>query len=247
MNDVSQYFNLTNNSERVRSNKLLITLFKQVLKKSPVDYMYEVGANSATFSIEARKEGLTKQCIAFEANPYNFAKFTQIYDYKALGVDYRHLAVSDSDGELKFQLMRNNGGGEVPYEVGNNSILKRTHPKVTYEECSVKAMKLDSLHPGSGSVALWIDVEGAQEAVLSGALETIKKAEAVFIEVVEIKFWQNQWLVTDVTSFLAALGFVAIARDFEYAKQYNILFVKKDLEQSLGHELESYFAACKKG
>jgi FkbM family methyltransferase len=247
MNDVSQYFNLTNNSERARSNRLLVMLFKQVLRKHPVDYLYEVGANSAIFSIDSRKEGLAKQCVAFEANPYNFAKFTQIYDYKALDVDYRHLAVSDSNGEIKFQLMRNNGGKEMPYEVGNNSILKRNDPKITYEECSVKSVTLDSLHTGSGRVALWIDVEGAQASVLSGALETIKKAEAVFIEVEEIKFWQNQWLVADVTSFLAALGFVAIARDFEYANQYNILFVKKDLEQPLGHELESYFAVCKKG
>jgi FkbM family methyltransferase len=246
MNDVSQYFDLTNNKERARSNRLLVTLFKQILKKYPVDYLYEVGANSAAFSIEARKEGLAKQCVAFEANPYNFAKFTKIHDYKALGVDYRHLAVADSNGEVKFQLMRSNGTTEMPYELGNNSILKRNDPKITYEECSVKSVALDSLPLGKGSIALWIDVEGAQASVLAGAQETIKKAEAIFIEVEEIKFWQNQWLVEDVTSFLIELGFVAIARDFEYVKQYNILFVKKSLEQSLSCELDRYIDSCKK-
>jgi FkbM family methyltransferase len=221
-------------------------LFKSLLKKSPVDWLYEIGANSALFSIEAKKEGLAKQCIAFEANPHNYDKFTQIHDYASLGIDYKQLAISDQDGEVRFQLMRSNGDIKMPYTVGNNSILKRNAAAVTYEECLVKSSRLDSLHTGDGSVALWIDVEGAQAAVLSGATETIKKTEAIFIEVEEIKFWQNQWLVADVTSFLTELGFVALARDFEYLKQYNILFIKKYLEQTLRHELESYVAVCRK-
>lgn len=42
MNDVSLYFNFENSSERVHSNELLVTLFKQVLQQHPVDYLYEV-------------------------------------------------------------------------------------------------------------------------------------------------------------------------------------------------------------
>lgn len=42
MNDVSRYFNFENSGERVRSSKLLVTLFKQVVQKHPVDYLYEV-------------------------------------------------------------------------------------------------------------------------------------------------------------------------------------------------------------
>jgi FkbM family methyltransferase len=245
MINVSEYFDLACKGERSRSNKLLVELFKNILRACPVDCLYEVGANSAFFSIEAKQLGLAKQCYAFEANPYNYTKFTKANNYTTLGVDYRHLAVSDTDGEIKFQLMRNNGNKELPYDIGNNSILKRYACGISYEEHTINSVRLDSFCQSEGSLALWIDVEGAQASVFAGGLETLKRADAIFIEVEEIKFWENQWLASDVVSFLNDLGFVSVARDFEYVKQYNIIFVKQVLEHSLLGVLEEYVETCK--
>ena len=248
MYNVSSYFNLAFIGERDRSNRLLVALFKKILKKCPVDCVYEVGANSAKFSIEVREEGLVEKCVAFEANPYNYDIFTRAYNYEALGIKYLNLAVSDSDGTIQFQLMRNNPEGEVPYAIGNNSILKREETNITYEECSVRSVRLDSFCVEDASAkALWIDVEGAQASVLSGATETIQKTKAIFIEVEELQYWQKQWLVSDVTKFLENLGFVPVARDFEYSHQYNIIFVRKDLTYLLIEELLGYVEDCKKG
>jgi hypothetical protein len=76
---------------------------------------------------------------------------------------------------------------------------------------------------------MWIDVEGATEQVLSSSNKTLKQADSIFIEVEDFKFWQDQWLAEDVIKFLVSQDFVPIARDYEYEKQNNYIFIKSKL------------------
>jgi hypothetical protein len=76
---------------------------------------------------------------------------------------------------------------------------------------------------------MWIDVEGATEQVLSSSNKTLKQVDSIFIEVEDFKFWQDQWLAEDVIKFLVSQDFIPIARDYEYEKQNNYIFIKSKL------------------
>jgi hypothetical protein len=76
---------------------------------------------------------------------------------------------------------------------------------------------------------MWIDVEGASEQVLSNSNKTLKQSDSIFIEVEDFKFWQDQWLAEDVIKFLVSQDFIPIARDYEYEKQNNYIFIKSKL------------------
>jgi hypothetical protein len=80
------------------------------------------------------------------------------------------------------------------------------------------------------NAAMWIDVEGACGIVLPGARDLLARSALVMIEVEEQPFWgAEQWLRGRVASYLFELGFVPVARDFEFAHQYNIVFVHTDV------------------
>jgi hypothetical protein len=81
----------------------------------------------------------------------------------------------------------------------------------------------------SDTVCMWIDVEGAIEQVLSNSSKILKQVDSIFIEAEHFKFWQDQWLAEDVIKFLVSQDFFPIARDYEYEKQNNYIFIKSKL------------------
>ena len=92
---------------------------------------------------------------------------------------------------------------------------------------------------------MWIDVEGMQEEVLTGAQETLKhkNCKLIKIEVENEPIFNKRLSVSkDIENFLTNLGYEAIYRDFEYVNSYNILFVKKDdvfqLEMEINNSYE---------
>jgi hypothetical protein len=61
----------------------------------------------------------------------------------------------------------------------------------------------------------------------------LKQVQSIFVEVEDFEFWKDQWLANDVINFLEQAGFAYIARDNEYEKQYNCIFVRTDLLSSV--------------
>ncbi|WP_298959177.1 FkbM family methyltransferase [uncultured Methylobacterium sp.] len=197
----------------------------------------EFGAFEASFSKLARHLHPASKVIAFEANPYNHKKFSSEFDFAAHNIEYHHLAVSDvHNSSINFQIQRKRGGIEASPVKGDDSLLKRhvsdvheVYKDIEYETVSVDTVTLDSFlnaaQFGLDDFSAWIDVEGALRQSLSGAKEILKRTNSLIVEVEEKPHWSGQWLAQDVEEFLGALGFVPIARDFEFEHQYNVIFV----------------------
>jgi hypothetical protein len=112
--------------------------------------------------------------------------------------------------------------------------------EATYDTVKVSATSLDSFFsPPVSRCSLWIDVEGASSQVLRGARNVLSVAQSLLIEVEDRPIWQDQWLRSDVIKFLAMYGLTPSVRDFEWARQYNILFLRnadiyqKTIEEAL--------------
>lgn len=224
------FFDLGSEDERIESNKCAKDLFIQSVLNSNIKNFFEIGANQADVSISIKRNNPDINVVAFEANPYNFRHYSDRFDYVGLGVDYRQCAVSDVDGPVKFRLQATKNNNNVSRIRGNNSLLTRCEDGVEYEDVFVRSFTLDSIVSSlSGDVACWIDVEGANSAVLLGCKQVLQRIKLVHIEVEDRQFWRGQWLSTEVIDFFREAGFVPIFRDFEYQDQYNIIFAHSDL------------------
>jgi hypothetical protein len=158
-----------------------------------------------------------------------------------LGVKYINTAITNKIGETRFLIQEaylNNGewdGKRINRLIGNNSLLIRNEDDVLYSAPKVDCNTLDGFFIDSGilnsndTLCMWIDVEGAIEQVLSNSSKMLKQVDSIFIETEDFKFWQDQWLAEDVIKFLVSQDFFPIARDYEYEKQNNYIFIKSKL------------------
>jgi FkbM family methyltransferase len=217
----------------------LVDLFFLIQEEVKPKISIEVGANSAEFSKKIKQDQTDIKSWAFEANPYVHKHYAD--SLQNAGVEYINAAITNKIGKTRFLIQEaylNNGewdGKRINRIIGNNSLLIRDQDDVLYSAPKIDCHTLDGFFIDSGilnsndTVCIWIDVEGATEQVLSSSNKTLKQADSIFIEVEDFKFWQDQWLAEDVIKFLVSQDFVPIARDYEYEKQNNYIFIKSKL------------------
>jgi FkbM family methyltransferase len=223
-------YNLDDPAEMARSCRDLSRLFFHIAKILDVDLFIEAGAKDAASSRRARRLLDPKRVVAFEANPFTHKRFAAVNGGES-GVEYIHMALSETPGTVTFNVLRTDDG--TPRADGQASLLKRENEKSKgFVEVTVDATTLDDYFTGHeyDRSAIWVDVEGAARPVLSGGTAVLERAAVVMIEVEDRAFWgAEQWLCPDVVSYLYDRGLVPVARDFQSRYQYNIVFVRTDL------------------
>jgi FkbM family methyltransferase len=159
----------------------IVALFRAIARKPGIRSFWDVGANVGYYS------WLTKSIIPeaavrmFEPDPDNLALVRETINRAGLSaVTVREVAVSDEPGTRPFALDEISGS--------TSSILDRGP---TYSEsqwgvvpCTliVDTISLDDERAAAGAVDLIkIDVEGHEEAVIRGALETICRDQPILI------------------------------------------------------------------
>lgn len=218
-------FDPRNNGEH-RSEHWLDELFFDLVTLSRPSVFVEVGAHDGMRAVRARNLLPDARVVALEANPDNYRLFSSRTDFSTLGVEYMHAAATEWTGQISFNV--ESATPEAP--TGASSLLQRNPDRnaVSASTAVVPALRLDDLAPPSGSTCLWIDVEGANEQVLSGAQGLLAEVDVMKIEVEEAEFWSGQWLSVDVLAHLLAAGLVPLVRDRAQGDwQYNILLVSK--------------------
>jgi FkbM family methyltransferase len=204
----------------IDNNGYLSERFVSMQSELKIDFAIEVGAHEAEFAQEVSKL-FNINSIAIEANPAVFDKYGP--GIKDDRVSYLNYAISDRNGHVDLLVHRND-------LAGNNSIKTRLGQH-DFKKYSVKSYTLDSLveelQLSFKNIALWIDCEGANKEVLTGATETLKLCSSIFIETEDIHYWEDQWLTDDVVNFLSLKGFNMLASENVYGAQKNIIFIRE--------------------
>lgn len=241
-------FALWNGDGRQRSANALAELFFGLVRTLQPELCVEAGAKTGEVSLRMKQLSPNSRVVAFEANPYNFKKYSEEFRHDEKCVEYLNLALSDVSGPVTFNIVSNRGGKEVSPNTGSNSLLERKEDGVIYERVSVPATTLDQRFTNSKSAALWVDVEGASQQVLLGGDHLLGVADVILIEVEDSASWQGQWLSSDVMRYMLSKSLYPVARDFEYKYQHNILFLSpRALEnRDVRLNIDYYFSAlCK--
>lgn len=220
-------YDLRDRAARQRSAADLRKMFFALLPVVGPDLFVEAGAHDGSGARRAKRLLPQARVVAYEGNPHNHARFAARHDFKGLGVNYILSALSDSDGPITFKVLTADQHSAQGVYSGRSSLMLREDPKAEYETVTVPGVRLDNLAEAGTRAALWVDVEGASEKVLSGAGALLDKTALMMIEVESALFWQGQWLVHDVLAHLMARGLVPVARDFERRHQFNILFMSE--------------------
>ncbi len=147
------------------------------------------------------------------------------------GVDYRHCAVAVAAGTAILNVPRD------LYSPASGSMnpmsgLAERRRACSVEHAEVPAVSLDDAVETeglAGSLALRIDVEGAQREVLAEAGRALSQAMAVFIEGETANSFVEGARANEVIRTLREQGLVPIARDTEARCQFNVLFLRGDL------------------
>jgi FkbM family methyltransferase len=221
-------FDLSTPEGRKESVTRLRGLFYRLHEITQPRTVFEIGAKEATFSRTIRKLLPRSRAIAFEANPFVFAKEKKASDPKLDGVDYRNLAVAAHTGTTTFHVQTRRGEKLVKPTLGSNSLMNRLGDVETVE-VEVPCVRLADFIAGETMkrpLSAWIDVEGAIGLVLPGLESELDDFLMIFCEVEDLAVWEGQWTWEKVHAFLSERGFRAVARDFERPGQNNVLFVQ---------------------
>ena len=218
--------------DRERSVHRLIELFFQLCEMRDIDVFIEAGAKEAAASQRAAALGC--QAVAFEANPYTHGRFAAAL--AETRVDYRHEALSDRPGAVSFMVRLSEAG--TPLADGQGSLLVRPDHDPGYEEATIQATTLDnhlaSMDVPDARIAIWVDVEGALSQMLGGAAATLRRTDVLMVEVETVRLWNGQrWLANDVVLALAEAGLAPVARDIQSRHQYNVVFVRASLKDTV--------------
>jgi FkbM family methyltransferase len=227
LSSIAAYYDLSQEKERTRSNQELVNFYCALIESVKPNACIEIGAFNAAFSVRMAKLGYP--CYAFEANPYNYKEFREQLNISNL--TYLNKAVSGNNGHITFHIQSEIDGIKQSPIRGNNSLMIRNNDRTTYEEVSVISTTMQSFIGEASlsdkSISLWVDVEGATSSIFAEPNHWLSTVSTILIEVEDIPAWKGQWLSPEVVQFLDEKGFIPIARDFEYKKQYNIVFINR--------------------
>jgi len=227
--------------QRKQSVDELVELFFDLCADGDIDLFVEAGAKEASASKRAAGVAGIARVVAFEANPYTFARFAPSLDDSR--VEYLHLALTDTEETVTFLVRRHDDGSPIPD--GQGSLLRRPGHAPGYEHVSVDGVALDSFFAPAdvGRVAMWVDVEGVVDRVVGGAGQLLRSCDFVIVEVESRAAWEGQeWLHTEVVHALGDAGLSPVARDVQSRFQFNILFARATLadDERLRSRLERW-------
>ncbi|EDT41623.1 FkbM family methyltransferase [Burkholderia ambifaria] len=179
----------------------------------------DCGANVGVHTIEfARVLDGVGSVVSIEAQrPIYYALCGNIAINNCFNVDARNVAIGDSDGSLRIPFIdyhRKSSFGSlelIPGD-GNENIGQSVNYDSGYE---IPLISLDSLNLKCIDLVK-IDVEGMEDAVICGAVETLKsKRPVMFIEKIKSNFDKMFQALTNLDYYLLDLGpnVLAIASD----------------------------------
>lgn len=154
-------------------------IFDAVLKEG--DSVIIAGAHQGYFvSYMANLVGAAGRVFAFEPEPNNFGILSETV--KGLdNVEIFNFAIGDKKAKANFYVNSDNDGGHALWDVSTHPSNEKTraNPKVL----SIEVNTVDDLYPdGIPNLKLMmLDAEGAEPAIIKGAINTIVDSECPYI------------------------------------------------------------------
>lgn len=197
------------------------------------DTVIDVGANIGQFAVTAHCANPETRIFCFEPLAGCVARL------RGLAQDYPRLAVFDhalgaEQGQFEINVASNTGSSSI---LDFTDLQFETYPDVSVVgKETIRVEVLDEVATSemtSGRTLLKMDVQGFELEVLKGAVATLEKIEAIYLEASFVPLYAGQPLASDLIAWLDAHGFgLAAVHNVDYGsgnvpKQADCLFLRK--------------------
>ena len=169
----------------------------------------DVGVYRGVYTYQLAKK--SKHVHAFEPNPLLFPYLNKNLKKLMKNITLYENALSDVNSVANLKVPRrfntvNKSNYEEMYKLGASTIHKKN--LLNNEEfitIKIKTKKLDNILSNNNIGFIKIDVEGHEQNVINGAIETIKKNKPVLLVEIEEKHSKNS--VEETINFINSLGY----------------------------------------
>ena len=185
------------------------------LKSYHINTVIDVGASDGGYARRARALFPDATIISFEPleKPFRLltARFAKDRRFRAFNV-----ALSNRPQKIRFYRSRNGEGSSSVLEM--EDVHKEVYPASRdIEEIEVECTTPDAVcrtQVLEREILLKVDVEGAENLVLAGALELLPQVALVYSEVSFRDLYHGQMLVDRLVEMMRGYGFATIGVDY---------------------------------
>ena len=210
------------------------------LKTIPINTIIDVGANEGQFADEilnifplAEIHSFEPLSDCFEKLTANFAGNKKVHTY--------NFALGEQEGEISFSRSQASPSSSI---LKMGSLHKKLYPHTAgLIEEKVKIRRLDDVLGDvdlKKEVLLKIDVQGAEEKVIRGAIDVLKQTNVVITEVSYATLYENQPLFSDIFVLLGKFDFIYAGNMEQFPSPLtgaplfaDAIFVKKEVHDIL--------------
>lgn len=140
-----------------------------------------------------------------------------------------HAVISDKDDEEVTFHIANNGQSSSILELGTH---KNEHPDVWYvKDIPAKTITIDTFFKenniDSNKYNFWnFDIQGSELHALKGAVNSIKFADVIYLEVNERELYLGCGLINEIDDFLKPFGFLRVETEMTQHSWGDSIYVK---------------------
>jgi FkbM family methyltransferase len=172
-----------------------------------IQTVFDIGANNGEFSKESLAHLPNARVYAFEPLADCFKTLTSRF----AGTSNFHafqVALGDTSGQAQIQRSSFHPSSSLRTMA---DLHKELYPKTagSFEE-TVTIARLDDIAkdiPLEGNILIKLDVQGFEDKVIAGGMETFKRASLILIETSFVELYKDQPLFGDIHRQLTELGF----------------------------------------
>jgi FkbM family methyltransferase len=209
------------------------------LKDMDIKTILDIGANEGQFVEEIYN-------IFPEAKIYSFEPLTEIYQSLKKKIEYKtrlhayNIALGEQDGEKTFYMSSGSASSSVLKMGKLHKILFPDTATITEQVVTIKRLdNVEGIHI-QDNLMIKIDVQGAEDKVILGGIETFKKAKIIITEVSYATLYENQPLFKEIFSLLDKINFKYIGNIEQFYHPKNnaplfsdAIFVNQDFYERL--------------
>ena len=190
-----------------------LKLVKELCGTQPI--IADIGAREGAQSRKFKEEFPDAKIHAFEPNPYWMGNL------QSNRFSYHEVALTDQVGDTDFYAIKSNNRGASSLFVPPEEILVHDG-KTEYEKITVRG---DTLSNYGLFDAIWMDVQGAELKVLTGADLTRTKVIATECETKQVYPGAVQF--PELSKFMHDNDFVLVYFEQDWEKEANLIYVRR--------------------
>ena len=207
------------------------------LQHHKIELIYDIGANTGQYAMEARRDGYNAQIVSFEPLPEAHAQLLINAKNDPQWIIHKRVALGASEGSAMINVSKNSYSSSILPMLSTHS--SAVPESIYIGQIETEVATLDSIfnryRTKNEKTFVKIDTQGFETEVLKGAKESLPSITGVQLELSIVPLYEGQDLYRYFLDFFEKRGFLlwSILPGFGDSKtgqllQFDAIFIRPD-------------------